>query len=387
MSYHLVSDDVISHDFSSHLVSPLVSSHCLSSIHLMSSYLISSHLFSSLLISSHPSIASHSISSHHIISYHLSSSQTSSTIIFHISRHPFSSTQWKTTAPLCIAFLHPPGPQVPHTIFVRFNVSMPLFSSMNIKHPSIREWTNGRRSFGFGPVSTFDRPGPLPQHTSWNCWFAVPVGVQGYSGSSQPDSWNLRHAWKSCIKLHRLHRLHRLNTFTFMLAMSAHCPKPLQHIWMSLDFSLGRLGDTILDVQWPSVTQYDPVTLSWQALTLQEFVRGCRQVGTCWDMLGYVGTCWDWSDLTDQNSHSKMANVASAQLQKSAGQLALMVMRITSSKAGMMNVDECWTFTTQCMRFTQIYEPNPCQTGGFARFCSLSGVTPEFSQHQSSICP
>ena len=34
----------------------------------------------------------------------------------------------------------------------------------------------------------------------------------------------------------------------------------------------------------------------------------------------------------------QMANVASAQLQKSAGQLALMVMRITSSKAGMMNV-------------------------------------------------
>ena len=66
--------------------------------------------------------------------------------------------------------------------------------------------------------------------------------------------------------------------------------------------------------------------------------------------MGHVGT-----DLTDQNSHSKMANVAPAQLQKSAGQLALMVMRITSSKAGMMNVDECWTLTTKCMRFNQIY--------------------------------
>ena len=74
-------------------------------------YLIISHLFSSLLISSHPSIASHSISSHHIISYHLKHHLPS-----------FSSTPLGLKFPILSLY-----------------GSMPLFSPMNIKHPSIRE--------------------------------------------------------------------------------------------------------------------------------------------------------------------------------------------------------------------------------------------------------
>lgn len=250
----------------------------------------------SSLLSSHHTHQSHPIPSHRIISYILSSLIISN-IIYHHFPHLSSSIFFNPVKKHCpIMHSFPPPPLGLKFPILSLYVSMPLFSPMNIKHPSIRETTNGRRFFGFGPVSTFDRPGPLPQHTSsWNCSFAVPVGVQGYSGSSQPDSWNLRHAWKSCIKLHRLHRLHRLHTFTFMLAMSAHCPKRLQHIWMSLDSSLGRLGDirlwTSSDHQWPSVTQWRSPDRLWLCKSLW------GDAG--WDMLGLIR--FDRSKFSLQN--------------------------------------------------------------------------------------
>ena len=226
MSYHLrnlVSDDVISHYFPSHLVSPLVSSQCLSSIHLMSCV---SHHLSSLLISSHLITPINRIPFHLIASYHILSSQTSSTIIF----------------------LHPPGPQVPHTIFVRFNATV----LSNEHQTSINQGVNQRpevlwirTGFDLRQTWAIALTYQLFETVGLHCQLECKAILDPHN---QTVGTSENH-WKSCIKLHRLHRLHRLNTFTFMFAMSAHCPKRLQHIWMSLDFSLGRLGDTILDVQ------------------------------------------------------------------------------------------------------------------------------------------
>lgn len=135
-SHYDISSPMISfHPIISRRISSLLSSHHnvlaqFISCHWIPSYLIISHLFSS-----HPSIASHSISSHHIIS-----SLIISYIIYHHFPHLSSSIFFnpvKNHCPIMHSFPPPPlGLKFP---ILSLYVSMPLFSPMNIKHPSIRE--------------------------------------------------------------------------------------------------------------------------------------------------------------------------------------------------------------------------------------------------------
>ena len=134
---------IISHRISSRLIISLritshhVSHHVLS--HLKASYRIISHYVSPFLIMSHLNVSPSShplnrIPSRHIISYHFSPSHTSSAIIFHISRHPASSTQWKPAA-LLHSFCPPPGLK---SSCRHFSTFLPLFLFLNFKTRSTR---------------------------------------------------------------------------------------------------------------------------------------------------------------------------------------------------------------------------------------------------------
>jgi len=129
-SSHLVSSrHISSHHVSSCLSSCLISSQGILSDHFSSCLTISHHV-SSQCISLITSLKSHPISS---LSYHFSPSHTSSAIIFHISRHPASSTQWKPAA-LLHGFCPPPGLKSS----CRHFSTLPLFLFLNFKTRSTR---------------------------------------------------------------------------------------------------------------------------------------------------------------------------------------------------------------------------------------------------------